>query len=108
MIIMVGKSVNLKITVLRRFAPEEVFDEKPIGYGELGKCTVFEDGQEFIVGDDGKMPEGFCVWAWDDIYKSVLTLRYNGDFPWFTEAGATVTNCTDGLRPVIFRIERME
>lgn len=105
---MVGTATNVKITVLRRFAPKEVFDKPPIGHSsDLGKCTIFEDGQEFIISD-GKMPEGFCVWAWDDIYKSVLTLRYNGDFPWFTEAGATVTNCTDGLRPVIFRIERIE
>jgi len=105
---LVGKSKKLKVTVLRRFAPGEVFDEAPIGVGEMGKCSVFRDGEEFVVGAGGVMPEGFCVWAWDDIYKSVLTLRYNGDFPWFTEEGATVTCCTDGLRPVIFRIERME
>ncbi len=59
---MVGKSVKLKITVLRRFAPDEVFDKAPIGVGELGKCSVFEDDQEFIVGEGGSMPEGFCVW----------------------------------------------
>jgi uncharacterized repeat protein (TIGR04076 family) len=105
---MVGKAVNLKITVLRRFAPEEVFDKKPIGYEKLEACDVYTDGQEFIVGDDGLMPEGFCVWAWDDIYKDILTLRYNGDFEWFSEKGASVNCCTDGLRPVIFRIERLE
>ncbi len=48
---LVGKSVNLKVTVLRRFAPSDVFDEMPIGVGELGKCSVFTDGQEFIVGE---------------------------------------------------------
>ena len=105
---MVRKASKLKITVLRRFKPEEVFKEKPIGYGELGPCEVYKDGQEFIVEADGEMPEGFCGWAWDDIYKDVQTLRFHGDFQWFTEEGASVNCCTDGLRPVVFRIERID
>ncbi len=52
------------------------------------------------------MPEGFCTWAWNDIYKVVLTLRFNGDFPWYEERGVMICCCTDGLRPVIFRVER--
>ncbi len=107
MIIMVEKNGLLKITVLRRFAPEEVFDEKPIEYGEMGPCDKYKDGQEFIVDQSWDMPEGFCAYAWDDIYKTVLTLLSGGDFPWYTEKGASVSCCTDGLRPVVFRIERI-
>lgn len=107
MIKMVEKASRLKITVLRRMAPEEVFKEKPIGYGELDRCGVYKDGQEFTVELDGAMPKGFCGWAWDDIYKDVQTLRFHGNFSWFTEEGASVNCCTDGLRPVFFKIERV-
>lgn len=98
---------RLKITVLRRFAPEEVFTEKPIGYDTMKKCDRFTDGQEFIVNSSMDMPEGFCGWAWDDLYKMSLTVLAGGNFPWYTETGASVGCCTDGLRPVVFKIERI-
>ena len=53
------------------------------------------------------MPEGFCGWAWDDIYKVVQALRFHGNFHWFDEPGVSVNCCTDGLRPVVFKIERI-
>ncbi|RJS89401.1 TIGR04076 family protein [Candidatus Bathyarchaeota archaeon] len=54
------------------------------------------------------MPEGFCSWAWDDISKVVNVLRFGGNFPWFEEEGISINCCTDGLRPVIFKIERIQ
>ncbi len=99
---------SLKITVLKRFAPEEVFTKKPIGYDTLTRCDRFTDGQEFKVNQSLRMPEGFCSWAWDDLYKVVLTLSAGGEFPWYTEKGAAVGCCSDGLRPVVFRLERTE
>lgn len=53
------------------------------------------------------MPEGFCGWAWNDINKIVQTLRFHGNFHWFEEPGVSVNCCTDGLRPVVFKIERV-
>ncbi|MFP3950687.1 MAG: TIGR04076 family protein [Candidatus Bathyarchaeia archaeon] len=105
---MVEKASRLKITVLRRFAPEEVFDEQPVEGGPVETCGVYEDGQVFYVEEDGSMPEGFCGWAWDDIYKDVQTLRFHGDFQWFDEPGVSINCCTDGLRPVVFKIERVD
>ena len=104
---MVEKASRLKITVLRRLKPEEIFDKKPIAH-DLGPCEAYKDGQKFIVEADGRMPDEFCTWAWDDIYKDIQTLRFHGNFQWFTEEGASVNCCTDGLRPVIFRIERID
>ena len=52
------------------------------------------------------MPEGFCSGAWNDLYKVLLTVSAGGEFPWYTEKGASVTCGTDGLRPVVFKIER--
>ena len=43
-------------------------------------CSVYEDGQVFYVEEGGRMPEVFCGWAWDDIYKVVQTLQFNGNF----------------------------
>lgn len=104
---MVEKASRLKITVLRRFKPGEVFVEPPVKGPPLDACGVYEDGQVFYVEEDGHMPEGFCGWAWDDIYKNIQTLRFHGNFQWFDESGVSVNCCTDGLRPVVFKIERV-
>jgi uncharacterized repeat protein (TIGR04076 family) len=103
---MVVRASRLKITVLRRFGPGEVFDSPPVKGAAENACDVYEDGQVFYVEADGRMPEGFCGWAWDDVYKVVQTLRFHGNFQWFDEPGVSVSCCTDGLRPVVFKIER--
>ena len=103
---MVEKASRLKITVLRRFEPKEVLDTEYNG-GPTSACSVFEDRQVFYVEENGRMPEGFCGWAWDDIYKVVNTLRFHGNFTWFGDPGVSVNCCTDGLRPVVFQIERV-
>ena len=103
---MVEKASRLKITVLRRFKPEEVFETPPVKGPSLGACGLYNDGQIFYVEQDGKMPNGFCDGAWDDIYKAIQVLRFHGNFQWFDEAGVSVSCCTDGLRPVVFKIER--
>jgi len=30
-----------------------------------------------------------------------------GDFPWMRQRGTMITCCTDGLRPVVFKLERV-
>jgi uncharacterized repeat protein (TIGR04076 family) len=104
---MVERARRLKITVLRRFRPGEVFKKSPVMGGSVDACDVYRDGQVFYVEEDGDMPEGFCGWAWDDINKAVQTLRFKGNFDWFDEPGVSVNCCTDGLRPVVFKIERI-
>jgi uncharacterized repeat protein (TIGR04076 family) len=104
---MVEKASRLKITVLRRFNPKEVFDEPPVEGSAIETCEIYKDGQVFFVEEDGKMPENFCGWAWDDINKNIQTLRFHGNFQWFDEPGAAVACCTDGVRPVVFKIERV-
>ena len=41
-----------------------------------------------------------------DIQRDVAHLAMGGDFPWMKEKGEMVSCCTDGLRPVIFKLER--
>ena len=56
---------DLRIIVLMRFHPDEVFGEfYPIEKQDwMGKCYMLEDGQEFIT-HEMEMPEGFCSGAW--------------------------------------------
>jgi len=102
-----AKRYKVKITALKRFQPSEVFKEAQVKGAPIHACSVYKDGQEFIVEESGNMPAGFCSWAWDDLYKVVNVLRFGGDFPWFEEEGVSVNCCTDGLRPVIFKLERI-
>jgi uncharacterized repeat protein (TIGR04076 family) len=53
------------------------------------------------------MPEGFCSWAWADVQKYVLTLARGGNFLG-VKPGRFITCCTDGFRPVVFQLERIE
>lgn len=106
---MQDKPSKVKIKVLRRFKMEEVFRDPPIKARYSGPCNAFEEGQEFIIGseNDPLMPEGFCPYAWDSLFWVIMTLRSNGDFEFYDDRGAAVWACPDGLRPVIFKIERI-
>ena len=100
---------NIKITVMRKFSPEEVFGHEITDppSGMVSKvCSKVEQGQEFLI--DGLVkPKGFCSWAWHDIYKDLLVLLFGGEHNW-TERGVMYTSCTDGKRPVCFKLERIE
>ena len=75
---------------------------------KLGPCEVFHEGQEFIVEPWSGLPQGFCPWAWDDIYKVIVAFGADGNFGMWTEGGETILACcTDGTRPVYFRIEKV-
>ena len=45
-------------------------------------------------------PEGFCDWAWADI-RTYIGLVHAGGME------QTVACCTDGFRPVFFKLERL-
>ncbi len=97
---------KLKITVLKKMFDQQLADAH-CGPG-AAVCPRFEEGQEFVV-EGLDQPEGFCGWAWDDIHKVLLTLRSGGDFrPWMRAESNVIACCTDGIRPVVFNIERIE
>ena len=98
----------VRITVLRRFKPSEVFEKSPVTpVPPLEACEFLRDGQEFVVREDLKMPEGFCASAWASIYCNVRVLAFGGSLPWFRERGVAISCCIDGLRPVVFKLERV-
>ena len=101
-------TVKVKITVLKRTNPSEVFQTSPVTLIEpTGPCDVFRDGQTFTV-ENLVMPEGFCPMAWIALCGNIRLLSYGCNFPWIKEEGVTINCCTDGLRPVIFKIERIK
>lgn len=75
-----------------------------------GPCPFFEEGQEFIVEELGEQPENFpCGWAWNDIHKITLALMSGGNFSqWLQDENTYIACCTDGIRPVVFKVERVE
>jgi len=98
---------KVKITVLRRFHPSEVFEKSPVtSKTSFGKCQHFKNGQEFIV-ENMNIPKDFCNTAWLAIYNNVRLLSFGFNLPWFKEKGVAVNSCIDGLRPVIFKLERI-
>lgn len=98
-----------KITVLKRGFEEEL--AKQYGVEGLAPCPMLKEGQVFYA--DWQCPEGFCNEAWKAIYQYVFALShgvddlfYYGD--WIKEKGVAIVSCNDGLRPVIFKIEKTD
>ena len=99
---------KLKIKVLKRLDPDKLFDKLPVARKDwMVPCPVYEDGQEYVI-DKIEMPEGFCGSAWQTIYPNIRTLYNGGNYSYFDERGTAITCCADGLRPVIFKVERIE
>ena len=95
---------RLKITVLKVFKPEEVFEDSPFKAMEHEPCEIHREGQVFYFEEN--QPEGFCNYAWNAIFPYVTTLSWGGDFKSvYKEPGVAVIACPDGLRPVIFKLE---
>ncbi|MBO3803294.1 MAG: TIGR04076 family protein [Candidatus Brockarchaeota archaeon] len=96
---------DVKITVVKKLANRDLADE----YGNDVKlpCDSFDVGDEFVV-KDLRMPEGFCSWAWADIQRDVAVLALGGSFDWVRKVGTGIACCTDGFRPVVFKLERIE
>jgi len=55
----------------------------------------------------GQLPKSFCDWAWADVQRDVVAMLMGGNALWIVPQGAIVTWCTDGLRPVVFKVERI-
>ena len=99
---------KIKITVIKRFSPEDVFGhEYKTPTGKVVEKCHFEDGQK-RVSENGEMPEDFCSWAWVDLARSIHVLKFGGNFKNWTEDGIMYDACSDGVRPVCFKLERIE
>jgi uncharacterized repeat protein (TIGR04076 family) len=89
---------KIKITVLKRTLNDEW--NKVYRGGKVKLCEKVADGQEFMVESPWRKPDGLCDGAWADI-RMYIHMVDNGKFD------TSVNCCTDGFRPVFFRIERI-
>ena len=95
----------VKITVLKKMVLDDIVEryaEKPIP-----ACGKFEEGAVFIT-DGRKVPDGFCTWAWADIFKDIIFVRNHMECIGTKGKKSQVASCTDGFRPVVFLIEPYE
>ena len=98
-----------KITVVKRTINQDLIDAYLSKSREgFGQCPVYEDGQEIIIENFPLKPDGFCDWAWADIHRDVVTVMFGGSYPWIEAPRTAITCCTDGFRPVIFKVEMVE
>jgi len=100
-----------RITVLKRtFHPDLVKHE--ISDAELRSsfepCPIFKEGDSYIAEGWPEKPEGFCPRAWADVRHEVEMVMHGATAPWIDPGGSTIACCNDGLRSVVFRIERMK
>jgi uncharacterized repeat protein (TIGR04076 family) len=101
---------RVKVTVLKRVDPAYIFEGKVPnmpGKDTPYEICSFEEGTEWIVEKNLSMPEGFCSWAWNDLYKDIAVMATGGDFDPWVHPGEMYTACTDGVRPVSFKLERL-
>ena len=101
---------KVRITVLKTTLDGELAEE--YGIDGLGICPILKEGQVFYA--DSAKPEGLCDEAWKAMYQYVFALShmkgdelfYYGD--WIRKPGIAICSCNDGLRPVIFKLERTD
>lgn len=97
---------HCKITVLKKTLQEDLA-ARYVHDPNYGPCPVFEVGQTFETGGifGNEMPEGFCAAAWQALVMPVNVLIGGGKVLGFDDVH--IACCTDGCRPVMFRLERV-
>ena len=98
-LINIKENCKCKITVLKKSFNEELYKLYP--YGNASSCGRLTEGQVFITDNRWDPPEGFCQWAWGDLRPMIHSIHAGHTVP-------SISCCTDGLRPVIFKLERIE
>ena len=100
---------RIKVTVIKKISMREIHGE--VGAGAVDTlppvCDLFNVGDSFVL-DGSEVPKGFCVGAFVDIWRWAGALLNGASFHWMGKEGTMVACCTDGLRPVVFRLERID
>lgn len=100
---------KVKITVLKTDYDPEL--ARKYGADVTGPCSLVKPGQ-VIWCDRHYQPGEICGEAWKCIQHYVYALYHGTREPlgkgWMRETGLAIATCNDGLRPVTFKIERIE
>lgn len=97
-----------KITVVKRAFDMELADLFAKNPERCAVCDLVEDDQEFTVSNPYEKPEGLCAYAWADMRPQILAIASGGTFEFLKDENTALATCTDMLRPVIFKIERVD
>ena len=101
---------TVRITVINKIGMKELQKEygtKQFAEGADTSCEKFKIGDTFTYSSGEGVPQGFCAWAWADINRDVEALKNDASFPWIKIPKTQIACCTDGLRPVFFKIEKI-
>ena len=97
---------QVKITILKTNFHKDLVQE--FAEDGLSICPVLEEGQVFYTYHE--KPDDFCEGAWKSIERYVHELAegvgddwYSKD--WMKKPGVAIVSCSDGLRPVIMKVE---
>ena len=102
---------TVRITVIDKIVMKDLrkeYAKRQFAEGEDASCDKFKVGDTFTHSTGGNIPEGFCAWAWADIHRDVEAVKFGASFPWINREQTQIACCTDGLRPVFFKIERID
>ena len=104
---------RVKITVLRREYYQD-FADRYLKDPNVGKCPMFTEGQEFIVGEKDfetfPYENRFCKTAWEVFKWKIYSVMQGGELyrdGWMRNRREMVVCCDDGVRPVVFLLEAL-
>lgn len=100
----------VKVTVMKTEFYEDFAADVDLSIeGTFGPCPIFKEGQVFIIHNLDDIPKGFCSWAWADIQRDIAMLLFGAKpSPRLKNEYSMYSVCDEGLRPVIFRLEKIE
>ena len=103
---------QVRITVFKRGYEQDLAD-RFLANPQTGKCSIFQDGQTFLVTkenyDNFPYENHCCVAAWDVIKNKVYAALQGGTFywaGWMKDQRQQILCCDDGVRPVVFLLEK--
>ncbi len=99
------KMKKVRITVLETTLNEKLAEK----YGNKTQlCELHKPGQQYV-SNGWQKPDGLCDSAWKAMESFVFSLSHgscNFFDGWMKKENQAVISCNDGLRPVIFLLER--
>lgn len=100
---------EIRITVVKTEFYPDLASEVDINLNpHFGMCPIFRVGDIFFLKSLDDIPQGFCSWAWADIQRDIAMILFGATpSPELKNPHSMFVCCDEGIRPVIFKIERM-
>lgn len=100
----------IKITIIKIDFDQQLANT--YGVPDITPCPMHTVGQEIYCTLHDK-PNEICNEAWKAIQHYVYALFHDATRPlgakgWMRKPGVAIATCNDGLRPVTFKIERIQ